>query len=156
MFFFYMTCFTILLLHQLHCVGLGYWTEPQPIVLIFTILIFFLDVLNNPSRVVNVSSLVASKFVCLKLNELTQYKGDLHQYQSSKLCQILFTIEFARRFAGTNVKIYSLHPGLIKTNIWNHMNWLVNNLLDIVNIFCKVCWIKSINHVTYLLIEKLE
>lgn len=85
----------------------------------------FLDLLKkNPSRVVNVSSALASLNIDVNLNELPKYQGHMHQYKLSKLCQILFTIEFARRFTGTSITTYSVHPGVIKTNIFRILrNW---------------------------------
>src|SRR5205814_29218 len=38
-------------------------------------------------------------------------------YGQSKLAQVLFTAEFARRLAGTGVTVNACHPGVIKTNL---------------------------------------
>ncbi|XP_050977770.1 dehydrogenase/reductase SDR family member 13 isoform X3 [Labeo rohita] len=43
-------------------------------------------------------------------------------YGHSKLCNVLFTHELAKRLKGTNVTCYSLHPGAIKTEIGRHTN----------------------------------
>jgi NAD(P)-dependent dehydrogenase (short-subunit alcohol dehydrogenase family) len=37
---------------------------------------------------------------------------------TSKLANILFSAELGRRLAGTGVRTYSLHPGVIDTDIW--------------------------------------
>jgi len=36
-------------------------------------------------------------------------------YGQSKLCNILFTTELAKRLSGTNVTVNTLHPGVIRT-----------------------------------------
>jgi len=44
------------------------------------------------------------------------YKG-YKAYGQSKLAQILFTVEYGRRLAGTGVTVNAAHPGVIKTNL---------------------------------------
>jgi retinol dehydrogenase-14 len=43
----------------------------------------------------------------------------LRAYQRSKLANVLFADELARRLAGTGVTSNSLHPGMVATNIWS-------------------------------------
>ncbi|KAG7483649.1 hypothetical protein MATL_G00040620 [Megalops atlanticus] len=38
-------------------------------------------------------------------------------YCNSKLCNILFTHELAKRLKGTNVTCYSVHPGIVRTEL---------------------------------------
>ncbi|GFY53342.1 retinol dehydrogenase 14 [Trichonephila inaurata madagascariensis] len=38
-------------------------------------------------------------------------------YAISKLCNILFSKELARRLSGTGITVNSLHPGCVKTDI---------------------------------------
>ena len=45
--------------------------------------------------------------------------GAWRAYANSKLCNILFTRELARRLAGTGVTANCLHPGVVSTRIWN-------------------------------------
>ncbi|HZC26863.1 MAG TPA: short-chain dehydrogenase, partial [Actinopolymorphaceae bacterium] len=40
-------------------------------------------------------------------------------YERSKLANVLFANELARRFEGTGVTSNSLHPGAVDTNIWS-------------------------------------
>ena len=40
-------------------------------------------------------------------------------YGQSKLANVLFTYELARRLAGTGVTANALHPGVVATRIWN-------------------------------------
>ncbi|CAJ1065942.1 dehydrogenase/reductase SDR family member 13-like [Xyrichtys novacula] len=79
----------------------------------------------GPSRVVTVSALLhrlgnidfpllASK------KELVSGQSTWHNFQaysSSKLCNVLFTRELANRLEGTSVTCYSLHPGVIYTEL---------------------------------------
>ena len=45
--------------------------------------------------------------------------GGFKAYSQSKLAQILFTHELAKRLQGTHVSVNSLHPGAVGTNIWS-------------------------------------
>ncbi len=78
-----------------------------------------LDVLvaSTPARVVNVAS-VAHQKVSLNLGDVHapgRYVG-FRAYSRSKLCNVLFTYELARRLEGTGVTANALHPGLVATN----------------------------------------
>ena len=42
-------------------------------------------------------------------------------YARSKLANVLFTVEFARRARGLGVSSYSLHPGVVDTEIWRRL-----------------------------------
>uniref|UniRef100_A0A4W6DEW2 Dehydrogenase/reductase 13 n=1 Tax=Lates calcarifer TaxID=8187 RepID=A0A4W6DEW2_LATCA len=44
-------------------------------------------------------------------------------YCHSKLCNVLFTYELAKRLEGTEVTCYSLHPGVIKTEIGRYASF---------------------------------
>ncbi|KAL0973322.1 hypothetical protein UPYG_G00201930 [Umbra pygmaea] len=79
----------------------------------------------GPSRVVNVASLGHNfgqiDFNCLSTHkEMGFGKSDIDTFKiycNSKLCNVLFTHELAKRLQGTNVTCYSLHPGTIKTEL---------------------------------------
>ncbi|MCA9925324.1 MAG: SDR family oxidoreductase [Anaerolineales bacterium] len=71
-----------------------------------------------PARIVNVN---AGLYVRGQLN-LTQtpYGHDfswINTYANTKLCNILFTMEFARRIEKTGVTINAVHPGVIRTKL---------------------------------------
>ncbi len=51
-----------------------------------------------------------------RLNAPLFYHG-LLAYKASKLANVLFTVEFNRRFAGTTVRAFAIDPGLVKTEI---------------------------------------
>lgn len=69
-----------------------------------------------PSRIVNVAS-TAHRGGKLDLDDLQSERGyrSMGVYGTSKLCNILFTRELARRLAGTGVTANSLHPGTVRT-----------------------------------------
>jgi NAD(P)-dependent dehydrogenase (short-subunit alcohol dehydrogenase family) len=69
-----------------------------------------------PARVVNVSSdaHTGKKLDFSDLQSEKNYRG-LYIYGRSKLCNILFTREVARRWADTGVTANCLHPGFVST-----------------------------------------
>ena len=79
-----------------------------------------LDLLKKsaPSRIVNVASDVHRQGK-LDWDDLQHEKKSYAQfraYSDSKLCNVLFTVELARRLQGTGVTANSLHPGVVGTN----------------------------------------
>jgi NAD(P)-dependent dehydrogenase (short-subunit alcohol dehydrogenase family) len=73
---------------------------------------------SAPSRIVNVSSTAhkaARRGVDFDdINATKRYRG-MQVYGVSKLANILFTAELARRLEGTGVTANSLHPGTVRT-----------------------------------------
>lgn len=51
--------------------------------------------------------------------------GDWKNYGQSKLANLLFAKELARRFEGTKKTANAVHPGVIRTNLGRHMNAVV-------------------------------
>ena len=75
-------------------------------------------VAGAPSRVVNVSSR-AHLSGTLRFDDLMGSHGydGWQAYAQSKLANVAFTYELARRLAGTGVTANCLHPGVVGTNI---------------------------------------
>lgn len=69
-----------------------------------------------PSRIINVAS-AAHRGGRLNFDDLHTERGyrGMSVYGTSKLCNILFTRELARRLEGTGVTANSLHPGTVRT-----------------------------------------
>lgn len=69
-------------------------------------------------RIVNVSSMAHMRGD-LSMDDLTLSKGwtGYGAYGTSKLANILFTVELAKRLKGTKVTTYALHPGVIHTKL---------------------------------------
>jgi retinol dehydrogenase-12 len=53
----------------------------------------------------------------------------LPEYCVSKLANVLFSAELARRLAGSGVTTYSLHPGVVATDIWRQVPVLIRPLM---------------------------
>lgn len=87
-----------------------------------------LDVLraSTPARVVNVSSAAHSRGVIdfddLQLSEA--YRG-WQAYANTKLMNIIFTYELARRLESSRVTANCLHPGVIHTNLMRNFSSVV-------------------------------
>jgi len=74
---------------------------------------------SPPARIVNVSS-DGQKLATMDLDDLGFKRGfsGMKAYGRSKLANIMFTYELARRLAGSNVTANALHPGHVATDIW--------------------------------------
>ncbi|EDV59653.1 retinol dehydrogenase 13 [Drosophila erecta] len=83
-----------------------------------------LDVLKNstPSRIVVVSSLAHTRgsINVADLNSEKSYDEGL-AYSQSKLANVLFTRELAKRLEGSGVTVNALHPGVVDTELAR--NW---------------------------------
>ncbi|XP_052749262.1 retinol dehydrogenase 12-like [Galleria mellonella] len=100
---------------------------------------------SAPSRIINVSSLSHTR-VTLDLNNLnfeneTKETYDVNKvYGTSKLCNILMTIELARQLKGTRVTANALNPGLVDTNIISDVP-LLNRIRPLIKPFMfKTTW----------------
>ena len=73
---------------------------------------------SAPARVINTASEV-HRGARLDFDDLQSEKGysNYGAYGKSKLCNILFTRELARRLAGTGVTANCLHPGVVATRL---------------------------------------
>lgn len=72
---------------------------------------------SAPSRVIIVSSVMHKFGTIDNINEEGKY-GYLQTYCNSKLCNVLFSNELARRVEGTGVTVNSLHPGHVNTTLF--------------------------------------
>jgi len=71
------------------------------------------------ARIVNVSSCAHESPGTFRLEDLPNpaSNGGYAAYKRSKLCNVLFTYELARRLEGEKITVNALHPGLVRTNI---------------------------------------
>ena len=74
---------------------------------------------SSPARIVNISSGAHFSARNFRLEDLPMLEssGGYRAYARSKLCNILFTYELARRLEGSGLTVNALHPGLVRTNI---------------------------------------
>lgn len=77
---------------------------------------------TSPSRIVNVSSIAHTRGIIntADLNSEKSY-DPAKAYEQSKLANVLFTYELAKRLEGTGVTVNSLHPGIVDTELMRHM-----------------------------------
>ena len=95
---------------------------------------------SAPARIVNVSSIAhtqARRIDWDALRKPTKNITGLPEYAVSKLANVLFTQELARRLEGSGVTTYAVHPGGIGSDIWTRrlpgfMRGPVNALIGLV------------------------
>ncbi|MBX3015158.1 MAG: SDR family oxidoreductase [Caldilineaceae bacterium] len=90
---------------------------------------------STPARIVNVAS-DAHQWGKLDFTDIPMERGygGMKAYARSKLANILFTFELARRLEGTGVTVNTLHPGFVATNFGANnlgvagplLKWLIN------------------------------
>jgi len=94
-----------------------------------------LDILkaSAPARIINVSS-GAHRNRKMNFDDLQFKRGFrlFKAYGQSKLANVLFTYELARRLEGTWVTANALHPGLVSTNIAQDNGWVFRLLQPVI------------------------
>jgi len=86
------------------------------------------------ARIVNVSSLAHTSGT-MNWEDLHYENSAYHRftaYSQSKLANVLFTKELARKGEGSGVTAYALHPGVIATDLGRHM--------EDMNCFTRMMW----------------
>jgi retinol dehydrogenase-12 len=85
---------------------------------------------SGPARIVTVASRAHKRVGGIDFDAVTRPSGlGLREYQISKLANVLFSAELARKLAGTSVSTYALHPGVIRSDIWRNMPAPLRTLL---------------------------
>jgi retinol dehydrogenase 12 len=87
---------------------------------------------SSPARIVSVTS--DSHFAAKDINfdglrSSTKSITGMREYGVSKLCNVLYTQELARRLDGTGVTSYCVHPGVVASEIWHRVPWGVRQLI---------------------------
>lgn len=92
---------------------------------------------HQPARIVNVN---AGLYVKGKLDiEKTPYGldfGSIKTYANSKLCNTMFTIDFAKEIEGSGVTINAVHPGVINTGLGDSPK-LLSKIVKFIKRFWK-------------------
>lgn len=89
------------------------------------------------ARIVNVAS-DAHSAAKLDLDDLNWEKRSYSSfpvYGTSKLCNILFTRELARRLEGTSITANSLHPGVVRTGFGKNDGGFLASIVKLVGVF---------------------
>lgn len=88
------------------------------------------------ARIVNVASAAhyrAKRIDWGALQKTTKSVSGFHEYTVSKLANVLFTKELAKRLEGSGVTTYAVHPGGVATDVWRRIpkpfRWLMNRFL---------------------------
>jgi NAD(P)-dependent dehydrogenase (short-subunit alcohol dehydrogenase family) len=90
----------------------------------------------SAARIVNVAS--ASHYQAKEIDwgemkQATRTRTGLREYAVSKLANVLFSKELARRLEGTGVTTYALHPGVVATDVWRHvpapLRWVIKKFM---------------------------
>lgn len=95
-----------------------------------------LDTLKEsaPARIVNVSSRSHYRAKTIDFDAQRQstasYTG-MPEYESSKLANVLFSSELAKRLENTGVTTYALHPGVVASDIWHRVPWGFRSLVKL-------------------------
>jgi retinol dehydrogenase 12 len=89
---------------------------------------------SAPSRVVNVASVAhydATGIDWEALRRPTRSMTGLPEYAVSKLCNVLHASDLAARLSRSGVRVYSLHPGVIASEVWRNIPWGVRHLMKL-------------------------
>ncbi len=91
---------------------------------------------SAPARIVNVSS-DAHRFA--RLNLINPHKPPVYSgfriYGESKLANVVFTYELARRLEGTGVTVNAMHPGFVRTGFGKNNAGLISKLFGALQRF---------------------
>ena len=114
----------------------------------FLLTTLLLDTLeaSAPSRIINVSSCGherADGIVFADLQSERNYRG-FKAYHRSKLANLLFTYELARRLSGTDVTVNALDPGIVATNIGRNNRWIWRVLKPLVDVLFRMNYISPV------------
>ena len=91
---------------------------------------------SGPARIVNVASQAhysPKRIDWDALRKPTRSTTAMAEYGVSKLANVLFTKELARRLDGSGVTTYALHPGVVATDVWRRvprpLRWLIKRFM---------------------------
>ncbi|XP_062335553.1 retinol dehydrogenase 12 isoform X2 [Osmerus eperlanus] len=106
----------------------------------FLLTYLLLDLIKRsaPARIVNVAS-VAHTWTGLRLDDINSERSydSVKAYGQSKLANVLSTRSLAKRLRGTGVSVFSLHPGVVRSDLWRHLNTGVQLAVKVFSIFSK-------------------
>jgi len=89
---------------------------------------------SAPARIVTVASKAHYRAHGLDwpaLRRPTATRSGLPEYGVSKLANVLFSAELARRLAGSGVTTYALHPGVVASDVWRQVPWPLRALIKL-------------------------
>ena len=101
---------------------------------LFTMLLMPRLLASPSSRIVNVASKShyrASGIDFDAVRTSTSSVTGLPEYEVSKLANVLFTKELARRIGPKGIRSYSLHPGVVASDAWRRIPWPFRQLVKL-------------------------
>ncbi len=87
---------------------------------------------SAPARIVTVASRAHTRSNGLDweaCQKTTRTRLAIKEYADSKLANVLFSAELARRLKGSGVSTYALHPGVVASEIWRSVPWPLSVLI---------------------------
>lgn len=103
----------------------------------FTLTNLLLDMITDsePARIINVSSL-AHWIGRINLDDMANsyHVGGWQAYSQTKLMNVLFTYELARRLEGKRVAVNCVHPGFVATNFGKSNGGIFRPLWDVFDV----------------------
>ncbi|XP_054272940.1 retinol dehydrogenase 11-like [Macrosteles quadrilineatus] len=93
---------------------------------LFTLILLPKIISSAPARIVNVASMAHILCRSMYFDDINMENCGFYtpqkSYARSKMANILFTRELARRLKDTGVTAYSLHPGVVDTELSRHLD----------------------------------
>ncbi len=92
---------------------------------------------SAPARIVTVASRAHTRVAGINWDDVrlpTKGKAGLPEYGVSKLANVLFSAELGRQLAGTGVTTYSVHPGVVASDVWREVPALIRPLIKLLMI----------------------
>ncbi|XP_028288470.1 retinol dehydrogenase 12 [Parambassis ranga] len=106
----------------------------------FLLTYLLLDLIKRsaPARIVIVAS-VAHTWTGLHLDDINSERSydPMKAYGQSKLANVLFARSLAKRLQGSGVSVFSLHPGVVQSDLWRHQHQCIQVAVKIFRIFTK-------------------
>ncbi len=89
---------------------------------------------SAPARIVTVASRAHYRAPGIDwdaVRQPTRTRLAVAEYGVSKLANVLFSAELGRRLAGSGVTTYSLHPGVVASDVWRAVPWPLRPLIKL-------------------------
>ena len=89
---------------------------------------------SAPARIVTVASRAHTRTDGVDWDALrrpTRTRTAIHEYAVSKLANVWFSAELARRLEGSGVTTYALHPGVVASDVWRSVPWPFRSLIKL-------------------------